>query len=92
MIKNIESTTLLWIAIGFLGQFLFFSRFMLQWYASEKAKKSMIPISFWYLSIVGSLFILAYSIFRKDIVFILGYSLNLIIYFRNLILIGKNKG
>ncbi len=68
-------------------------RFLVQWLASEKAKKSVIPISFWYFSIGGALILLIYSIYRLDPVFILGQSTGLFIYLRNLILIKKyNKG
>jgi lipid-A-disaccharide synthase-like uncharacterized protein len=79
------------IIIGFLGQVLFFGRFLVQWIASEKKGESYIPKSFWYLSIGGSILLLAYSINIGDIVFTLGFSLNLIIYFRNIMLIKKNK-
>lgn len=79
------------LAIGFIGQLMFFMRFFVQWLYSEKHKKSIIPISFWYLSIFGSLFLLVYSILRKDIVFILGQSTGFFIYLRNLYFISKDK-
>lgn len=82
---------LLWVGIGFVGQFIFFMRFMVQWIASEKAKKSVIPVSFWYLSLSGSIIILSYAIYRKDPVFILAFSLNMLIYVRNLVLIKNEK-
>lgn len=74
----------LWLMVGFIGQFFFCLRFVVQWIATEKAKKSVIPLAFWYLSLVGTLILLAYSIYKKDPVFIAGFSLNLIIYMRNL--------
>ena len=77
--------------IGFLGQFLFFLRFLVQWLYSEKKGESVIPVSFWYFSIVGALLILVYSIFRKDPVFIAGQGVALLIYSRNLMLLGKKK-
>jgi lipid-A-disaccharide synthase-like uncharacterized protein len=80
-----------WLSIGFLGQIIFGARFIVQWICSEIKKKSVIPVSFWHLSIIGSLVLLSYAIYRKDPIFILGFSLNLIIYFRNLFLIYKNK-
>lgn len=80
------------LLLGFLGQFIFAMRFIVQWLYSEYKKESLVPDSFWYLSIIGSLLLLLYSFFRKDPIFILGFSLNLVIYFRNLVLIArKNK-
>jgi len=81
----------IWIGIGLFGQLLFSCRFIIQWYTSEKQKKSIIPMSFWYFSIGGSLTLLAYAIYRLDPVFILGQSMGLIIYFRNLMLIHREK-
>lgn len=80
-----------WVIVGFIGQFLFFGRFIVQWIASEKQKQSIIPVSFWYFSLIGGLFLLAYSISVGDIVFMSGSSLNLFIYARNLVLIKKSK-
>ncbi len=77
----------IWLAIGFGGQLLFSLRFLVQWIASERSKKSVIPISFWYLSIAGGLTLLAYAIWRRDPVFILGQSTGCFIYARNLYLI-----
>ncbi|SDN41303.1 lipid-A-disaccharide synthase N-terminal domain-containing protein [Desulfonauticus submarinus] len=81
----------IWLIIGFLAQGLFSARFLVQWIASEKAKKSVIPIYFWYFSLGGGLLLLAYSIYRKDPVFILGQSTGVLIYSRNLYLIYKEK-
>jgi lipid-A-disaccharide synthase-like uncharacterized protein len=74
----------LWLWIGFLGQGLFFSRFLVQWFASERLKKSVIPRPFWFLSIAGGLVILAYAIHRRDPVFIAGQLVGVFIYSRNL--------
>ncbi|MCB1782805.1 MAG: lipid-A-disaccharide synthase N-terminal domain-containing protein [Alphaproteobacteria bacterium] len=73
-----------WIFIGFFGQGLFFMRFLVQWIASEKVKKSVVPDMFWYFSIGGALVLLVYSIHRQDPVFITGQAMGLIIYFRNI--------
>ncbi len=81
----------LWLIVGFLGQLLFSMRFMVQWVASEREKKSIIPISFWYFSIGGSFLLLAYAIKRQDPVFILGQSMGFIVYIRNLVLIDREK-
>jgi len=75
-----------WVFFGFCAQFVFFMRFVLQWIMSEKKKKSVIPIGFWYLSIIGSIMILIYAIKREDPVFIAGQFLALFIYARNIIL------
>lgn len=80
-----------WVLFGFAAQFVFFLRFAVQWWVSEKKKQSVIPISFWYLSLVGTFMILIYSIQRKDIVFIAASLLNSLIYIRNLILIRNQK-
>lgn len=82
---------MLWIAIGFFGQALFSARFIIQWLHSEKAKKSVVPLSFWYFSIAGGAVLTAYAIYRKDPVFIFGQGLGLLIYVRNLMLIHRNK-
>ncbi|UCC95363.1 MAG: lipid-A-disaccharide synthase N-terminal domain-containing protein [Candidatus Omnitrophota bacterium] len=81
-----------WLVLGFLGQFLFFLRFFFQWLVSERKRESVIPLSFWYLSICGGLLILCYAIYRKDPVFILGQSMGVFIYARNLLLIHRKKG
>ena len=78
-----------WLAIGVGGQLLFMARFIVQWIASERNKRSVIPIAFWYLSLFGSLTLLSYAIHRRDPVFILGLSLNSLIYVRNLWLIYR---
>ncbi len=81
----------IWLIIGFLAQAMFSARFIVQWIASERAKKSIIPVYFWYFSLIGGLMLLAYSLYRKDPVFILGQATGVIIYSRNLYLIYKEK-
>ena len=78
-----------WLAFGLLGQAAFASRFLVQWIASERAGESYVPMSFWYLSIVGSLVLLIYAIHRKDPVFVIAYLPNCVVYIRNLILIRR---
>lgn len=78
-----------WMALGFLGQAVFSGRFLLQWLASERAGRSVVPRPFWYLSIIGSALLLAYAIDKKDPVFILGQSAGFGIYLRNLHLIRR---
>jgi len=79
-----------WTMFGLVGQFTFAGRFILQWLVSEFKKKSHVPVSFWYLSIIGSIILLIYSFHRSEPIFILGFSLNTLIYFRNLHLIYKH--
>lgn len=79
--------------LGFIGQFFFSMRFVVQWVASEKHKKSVVPLTFWIFSVLGSSLLLIYAIYRKDPVFILGQAPNLLIYFRNIWLINhSNEG
>ena len=78
------STLDAWTIFGFTAQFIFFMRFVVQWYASEKKKKTVIPVTFWYLSLTGTLMILVYSLYRRDIVFITASCLNFLLYLRNL--------
>lgn len=80
-----------WIIIGLIGQSFFFSRFLVQWIASERKGKSTIPNSFWYFSIAGSALLLSYAIYRLDPVFILGQSVNQFVYIRNLILVKREE-
>ncbi|MEM7653070.1 MAG: lipid-A-disaccharide synthase N-terminal domain-containing protein, partial [Pseudomonadota bacterium] len=74
----------LWVGFGFLAQAMFMGRFLVQWIASERAKRSIIPVSFWYLSVAGGLMLLTYAIYRQDPVFIFGQASGLFIYLRNL--------
>lgn len=80
-----------WVLIGFIGQFTFGCRFIIQWIVTEIKRKSVIPVSFWYLSIIGSLISLSYALHIEDPVFTLGMSFNSIIYIRNLYFIYKRK-
>lgn len=89
---GVNSTTeLVWVVVGLAGQALFMTRFLLQWIASEKAKRSVVPVAFWWFSIGGAAILLAYAIYRKDPVFILGQTLGFGIYTRNLWLIHAER-
>ena len=85
------SLTIIWLIVGFSGQALFSMRFLLQWLASERMKKSVIPVAFWYFSIAGGVTLLAYAIHRKDPVFIVGQATGLLIYSRNLYFIFRER-
>ena len=90
-INSLTKFEIFFLIIGFIGQGLFASRFIVQWIYSESLKKSVIPIQFWYLSILGGLALLTYAIFRKDPVIILGQSFGVLIYARNLYLIYSSN-
>ena len=90
-ISSLSKIEIIFLIIGFLGQGLFASRFIIQWIYSEKRGESTIPILFWYLSIFGGIGLLTYAIFRKDPVIISGQSFGIFIYLRNLILIYRRK-
>ena len=79
----------LWLCIGFLGQLLFTSRFLVQWIASERARRSVVPLAFWWFSLAGGATLLAYAVWRRDPVFAVGQASGLLIYIRNLMLIGR---
>lgn len=80
-----------WKILGFSAQGLFFSRFLVQWIASERAGRSFVPTSFWYLSMAGGALLFLYAVHIKDPVFILGQSMGLIVYVRNLMLVKKQR-
>ncbi len=89
--NSLNQIEIFFLIIGFAGQGLFASRFIVQWIYSEKKGVSTIPIVFWYLSIFGGLGLLTYAIFRKDPVIISGQLFGIFIYLRNLILIYRKK-
>jgi len=81
-----------WLLFGLLGQLLFTARFLVQWVASERTRRSVIPIAFWWLSLAGGLSLLAYAVHRRDPVFILGQIPGIVVYSRNLMLIRRRGG
>jgi lipid-A-disaccharide synthase-like uncharacterized protein len=80
-----------WLAIGFAGQLLFTARFLVQWLTSERARRSVVPTAFWYLSLAGGVTLLAYALHRRDPVFIAGQAAGAIIYIRNIVLIARER-
>ena len=80
-----------WVGIGLFGQVMFFCRFLVQWLASEREGRSVMPVAFWYFSIGGAVILLAYAIYRADPVFIIGQSMGFFIYSRNLYLIAREN-
>ncbi len=89
-LENISGETA-WFVVGCIGQALFFMRFFVQWLASERAGRSVVPNAFWYFSIAGGLTLFTYALWRQDPVFILGQSTGLFIYLRNLQFIRRKK-
>ena len=85
------SAEAVWLVIGFVGQALFFMRFLIQWLSSERARKSYFPPSFWYFSLAGGAILLTYAIYRADPVFICGQLFGVLVYCRNLQLIAGHS-
>lgn len=85
------SLSTFWLILGFTGQGLFASRFLVQWISSERKRRSHIPVAFWYLSILGGLMTLAYAIYLGDPPFILGQSMGVLVYSRNLVLLKRGR-
>lgn len=81
----------IWLTVGFGGQVIFSMRFIVQWLHSERQKRSVIPLAFWYLSMFGSITLLAYAIHKRDPVFIVGQVFGILVYSRNLYFIYKEK-
>tara|TARA_Y100001970_G_C13935656_1_gene700550 strand:+ start:446 stop:742 length:297 start_codon:yes stop_codon:yes gene_type:complete len=89
--SNLTNFEITFLIIGFTGQALFASRFIVQWIYSEKKGESYIPLIFWYLSIFGGIGLLIYAISRKDPVIIMGQTFGIFIYLRNLFLIYRKR-
>ena len=91
ILSEVNPVDALWLTVGLLGQLMFTARFLVQWWASEKAGRSVVPLAFWYFSILGSLIVLAYGIHKLDPVIIIGQLPGTVIYARNLWLLRKEK-
>lgn len=86
-----SAAEMVWIGVGLFAQMMFMMRFVVQWIASERVRRSIVPETFWYFSIAGGVLLLAYSIYRVDPVYMFGQGLGLIIYFRNLYFVWTHK-
>jgi lipid-A-disaccharide synthase-like uncharacterized protein len=86
-----STTEIVWLVVGFLAQLMFSMRFVIQWIASERARRSIVPETFWYFSIAGGAMLFAYAVYRMDPVFILGQGSGLLIYARNIQMIWNDK-
>lgn len=80
-----------WLIFGLAAQSMFMMRFVVQWMASERVGRSIVPIAFWFFSIAGGIMLFTYGVIKKEPIIILGQGLGLVIYFRNLWLIFKEK-
>jgi lipid-A-disaccharide synthase-like uncharacterized protein len=81
-----------WVLLGYAGQALFTMRFVVQWIATERARKSVIPVAFWFFSIGGGLLLFGYALYKRDPVFILGQGLGVFVYLRNLYFVYRERG
>jgi len=88
-VSGMPASDLIWLGIGLTGQCLFMMRFIVQWIHSERHHQSLIPVSFWYLSLSGGLIVLAYGLHKLDPVIILGQLPGTVVYTRNLMLIQR---
>lgn len=89
--RNIPVEELVWLTIGMVAQLMFTLRFVVQWLASEKVRRSVVPETFWYFSFAGGVMLLVYAIYRADPVFIIGQASGLFIYSRNIYFIWQGK-
>jgi lipid-A-disaccharide synthase-like uncharacterized protein len=80
-----------WVLLGFIAQAMFTMRFLVQWIASERAGRSVIPLAFWIFSIGGGLLLLVYALYRKDAVFIAGQAFGVFVYLRNLHFVMRDR-
>jgi lipid-A-disaccharide synthase-like uncharacterized protein len=80
-----------WVLLGFIAQGFFTARFVVQWIASERAGKSVVPLAFWLLSIGGGVLLLAYALYRRDPVFIAGQGFGVFVYLRNLYFVMRER-
>ncbi len=88
---DLSTNEMIWVGIGFIGQSLFFSRWLIQWVVSERKAESQIPVSFWYMSLIGSIIVLAYAIHKMDPVFMVGQGVGTLVYIRNIMLLYQAK-
>ena len=89
--QSTPTVELTWLGLGLVAQLMFSMRFLIQWIATERARTSIVPETFWYFSFAGGVLLLAYAIYRLDPVFILGQTTGLIIYSRNIYFIWLGR-
>ena len=91
LILNLEHQNKWLFSLGLVGNAIWCSRFIIAWVQAERQRRALLPLSFWYLSLIGSLLLLAYSLMRADMVFILGFLFNSIPFLRNIVLIHRSR-
>jgi lipid-A-disaccharide synthase-like uncharacterized protein len=90
-LSNLTFDEVIWVSFGTLGQLIFFSRWIIQWFKSEKSKTSLIPVAFWWCSLIGGIITLIYAHHIGSFPFMLAQAIGLIVYSRNLLLIYRVK-
>ena len=92
-LNNLSFVDFLWVSLGLFGQLIFFSRWIIQWISSEKTKTSIIPIAFWWCSLLGGFITLIYAHHIRSFPFMLAQAIGIVVYSRNILLIyrGKNE-
>ncbi len=90
-LNNLNFNEALWVLFGTLGQLIFFSRWIIQWFSSEKSKTSIIPVAFWWCSLFGGLITLIYAHHIESFPFMLAQAIGIIVYSRNLFLIYRRQ-
>jgi lipid-A-disaccharide synthase-like uncharacterized protein len=90
-LNNLTFSELLWVTFGTLGQLVFFSRWIVQWFYSEKNKTSIIPVAFWWCSLIGGVITIIYAHYISSFPFMMAQAIGIIVYSRNLFLIYKKK-
>jgi lipid-A-disaccharide synthase-like uncharacterized protein len=85
------TTEQMWVGIGVVGQAFFGMRVLLQWIATERQQRSVVPLSFWLFSVAGAITLLSYAIYRLDPVFIIAEVMGLLIYARNLCFVRRSR-
>lgn len=90
-LSSLTEIETIWLIVGFTAQAMFSARFLIQWIASERVRRSVVPETFWYFSFAGGAMLLAYAIHRADPVFMLGQAFGLVVYARNIWFLWKAK-
>jgi lipid-A-disaccharide synthase-like uncharacterized protein len=90
-VQRTPAAEIIWVTIGLVAQLMFSMRFIVQWIATERARASIVPESFWYFSLFGGVLLLAYACYRADPVFILGQAAGLLVYTRNIYFLWLGK-
>ncbi len=90
-LNDLTFAEFLWISFGTLGQLVFFSRWIIQWFSSEKSKSSVIPVAFWWCSLIGGIITLIYAHHIGSFPFMLAQAIGIIVYTRNLLLINRTR-